>query len=181
MLKITKIWSSVLRNGLSFNLHKLQIGTMQGNIDAYGSIQIPKLNEKASIAQLPLLASANFRFQVPKQWLIDRVTRVFTKVKNNNQTPPLTPHDRAMAMIKKWEDKNFMVSERNYYISTINYKNGKLLINGKVPDFRKKSPVTDTQPIPQKKKEVAPNKQRWQLLDAGQKTQKDTRQEGAVE
>ena len=58
-----------------------------------------------------------------------------------NQTA--TPLEQATTMVQQWENDGYLLLSANNYISTINYKDGKLLINGKVPDFKKKS---STQP-----------------------------------
>jgi len=144
MAKLTKPALALVRKGFSLNLNQLNFGTTQGKVEAKGSINIPKLDDKANIMQTAARISSSFNVQVPKQWLLEQVTHFFTMAQNKKPGATITPHDKAVAAIKQWEAQYLIRAEGNHYISEVSFKNGKLLINGITPDFKKKAPSTDT-------------------------------------
>ena len=134
--ELTKPTFSLLRNGLSIKLNQLYIGTAQGPVEAIGTFNIPKSKDNVGILQTIAQISAGFHFQAPKQWLLEQVTNLYATQKSKEGIDAL-PQNKAIATIRNWQAKNYLKSSGNYYVSTISFKNGKLNINGTIPNFHK--------------------------------------------
>ena len=146
LAEVTKSSLGLLRKGLTVKIDKFKVGTSEGTVDVSGSLILPKLSNKANITAVALDASANFKLLIPKTWLVEQMTHVFTFLRNANPSRN-SPGNQATTLIKQWEDQQYLNTQGNYYTSTITYKNGILLINGKVPDVTKKTSVTSTRNI----------------------------------
>jgi len=135
-LRITKPTLSLLRNGLSIKLNQLNVGTAQGTVEATGTFNVPKRKENMGILQTIAQITAGFHFQAPKQWLLEQVTNFYATQKSKQKNEAL-PQNKATTTIRNWQAKNYLKSSGNYYVSTISFKNGKLNINGTIPNFHK--------------------------------------------
>jgi len=86
------------------------------------------------LSQLPEMTKADFQIQAPKSWVKQQLTSFVTAFpppsqQHSQQDPAAIANDR----LQQLENQNLLISSGNNYKARIQYTDGRLLINGKVP------------------------------------------------
>lgn len=135
----------LLQKGLSIHINYFYLKTDDGSVSLDGTFAIPELPKNTSFLQVPMMMKADFHFQAPKTWLKQQMASFigFFQPTKHRQTQ-VDPNEAAMLTLQQWENQKLLISSGKNYTARIQFKNGHLLVNGKVPNLQK-SPAPNPQ------------------------------------
>ena len=128
----------LLRKGVSIHINYFYLKTDGGSVSLDGTFAIPELPKNTSFLQVPMMMKADCHFQAPKTWLKQQMASFigFFQPPKHGQTQ-VDPNEAAMLTLQQWENQNLLISSGKNYTAQIQFQNGHLLINGKVPNLQK--------------------------------------------
>jgi hypothetical protein len=119
---------------MTVDLKQLQFNTEDGPVSLQAQINSP-LTEPANSGLLHLLENLNIQAiaNVPQAWLKKNLTTYYQTRQTENTELKGNPENIAQEYIDHWLSHHLLTPQDGQVSMALNYKEGKLLINGEKP------------------------------------------------
>ena len=132
--KLYSLLIDLFAKGMTVDLRQLQFNTEDGPVALQAQINSP-LSEPANSGLLHLLENLNIQaiVNVPQAWLKKNLTAYYQTRQTENPGLKGNPENIAQEYIDHWLSHHLLTSQGGQVNMAVNYKEGKLLINGEKP------------------------------------------------
>lgn len=122
----------LIGQGLTIKLDKFFLRTPKGPIDVNAELQIKPQSGSPSLPGIMKNLLAHASLQIPKPLLAQHLTDTYKKKPSHKHTAlKTTPEKMAEQQIQHWISTNMLTQSGDILSMTVNFQQGKLLINGK--------------------------------------------------
>ncbi len=123
---------ALIGQGLTIKLDKLFLRTPKGPIDANAELQVKAQNGTPSLPGIMKNLLAHASLQIPKPLLLQHLTNTYKKKQLHKRTSQhAAPKKMAEQQIQQWISTNVLTQSGDILSMTVNFQQGRLLINGK--------------------------------------------------
>lgn len=149
LVKLYSILVDLFTKGMTVNLSKFQFVTNNGPVSLQAQITSPPTDPTNSgllhlMENLNVQANAN----VPKPWLVSNMVSYYQTKKNADPSLKIDPQLLAEQYVNYWLTHHLLVPQDQQVTMALNYKDGKLLINGEKPDLANFTPTDSLNRLP---------------------------------